>query len=84
MKLRIGTKLQLSPYVLTDSRYTEQKKITGTVVYINKPHRFFTAEFVLPYGTFRESFKFHYKSDLLHKPKQASERAFRTCRWMTF
>lgn len=71
MRLEIGTKLLLRPSICVDTlgRATS-KPIEGTVVYINKPHRYFTAEFVFPTGgSFRESFKFYYKTDLAHKPK---------------
>jgi hypothetical protein len=70
MRLEIGTKLMLMPFVCLDKRgNTSTKPIEGTVVYINKPHRYFTAEFVFPKGSFREAFKFHYKSDLMPKKK---------------
>ena len=82
MRLRIGAKLPLKPFVLLDSNgHSTVKPITGTLVYINEPHRFFTAEFVFPNGgSFRESFKFHYKSDLLHKKTVSQGGAFRNCR----
>ena len=82
MRLEIGTKLQLRPSICIDTLgRSTGKPLEGTVVYINKPHRFFTAEFVFPTGgSFRESFKFHYKSDLARKqtPKQGG--AFRNCK----
>lgn len=34
------------------------RKVTGTVIYINRPHRYFTVEAIVNGVTFRESFKF--------------------------
>ena len=80
MQLKIGTKLPLKQFVLLDSNgRSTVKPIMGTVVYINKPHRFFTAEFTFPNGgSFRESFKFCYKSDLLRKKDAWNGRAYTT------
>lgn len=81
MRLEIGTKLMLMPYVCLDKRgNTSTKPIEGTVVYINKPHRYFTAEFTFPNGSFREAFKFHYKSDLAHKQIKPGGGAFGNCK----
>lgn len=80
MKLEIGTKLKLLPSICIDGLgRSSQKPIDCTVVYINKPHRYFTAEFVFPNGSFRESFKFHYKSDLAVKQSNPFGGAFRSC-----
>ena len=81
MKLEIGTKLKLLPSICVDGLGRSlQKPIDCTVVYINKPHRYFTAEFTFPNGSFRESFKFHYKSDLARKPRQSGGGAFCNCK----
>lgn len=83
MQLRIGTKLKLRPAISVDNLgRSVYKAMPCTVVYINKPHRFFTAEFVFPNGgSFRESFKFHYKSDVVPKKLYPNTRAFST--WKT-
>lgn len=81
MRLEIGTKLKLLPSICVDNLgRTTSKPIEGTAVYINKPHRFFTAEFVFPNGSFREAFKFHYKSDLAHKQIKPGGGAFGNCK----
>lgn len=36
----------------------KKRRITGTIVYINRPHRFFTVQAELPGGIRRECFKF--------------------------
>lgn len=64
MKLRVGTRLEMVP---TINDYKNQpgctKKLPCTVVYINRPHRFFTVQFDFLYGSFRESYKFFEKGD---------------------
>lgn len=82
MRLEIGTKLQLRPSICIDTLgRSTSKPLEGTVVYINKPHRYFTAEFVFPTGgSFRESFKFYYKSDLARKQTSTQGGAFRGCK----
>lgn len=63
MNIYIGAKLPLTPHILIDGRFLgrKQKTVTGTVVYINRKHRYFTAEFAFPGGKYRESFKFREK-----------------------
>ena len=63
-KLYIGAKLMLAPFA-PSANMTNYNKTIGkdlrlpcTVVYINRPHRYFTALFEFQYGSFRESFKF--------------------------
>lgn len=60
MKIRIGTELLLTP----NTGDPQQKAVPGAVVYINKPHRYFMAEFKTPFGIIRESFKFALPWDL--------------------
>ena len=60
MKIEIGTELRLIPN--TDD--PRQKAMPCTVVYINKPHRYFMTEFKTPFGIIRESFKFALPWDL--------------------
>lgn len=59
-KLYIGAKLMLAPFAPTAADQTAGKKTIHpcTVVYINFPHRYFTAMFEYKYGSFSESFKF--------------------------
>ena len=58
MKIQVGAKLPLAPFVFADKRYLHQKTYTGTVVYVNSKHRYFTARFDFPGGSFFESFKY--------------------------
>ena len=60
MDIKNGETLMLLPFVLCDSAGRQRfDPVPGTVVYINEPHRYFTAEFKVPSGGhFRESFKF--------------------------
>jgi hypothetical protein len=65
---RIGDVLPLVPIICLDKKGDiTHKPLPGTIVYINDEHRYFTAEFRFPRGSFRESFKFNYASDLLTK-----------------
>ena len=65
-KLYIGARLMLAPFAPTQQRVNSCKTIKKnlrysypcTVVYINWPHRYFTARFDFQYGSFLESFKF--------------------------
>lgn len=65
MKIKVGTRLELIP-TINDYKYhpSRVKKRPCTVVYINRPHRFFTVQFDFMYGSFRESYKFIEKGDL--------------------
>ncbi len=65
MNIRIGTEMELVPFINTykvDGR--PGKKLPCKVVYINRPHRYFTVEFKFTNGGFRESYKFYEKGDL--------------------
>lgn len=70
-KLYIGATLKLAPFSPTghqkgaQNRYggTHYEKHPCTVIYINRPHRFFRVRFVFDYGSFTESFKFFEKRD---------------------
>lgn len=65
---QIGDTVYLVPYVNLDKKgQTDDKPIPGKVVYINRPHRFFTAEFSYPSGSIRESFKFCPRGELCHE-----------------
>lgn len=59
MKIETGTKLRLRPFALLEGclRETKETIFPCTVVYINKPHRYFIVEFSFPGGKFRESYK---------------------------
>ena len=68
-KLYIGARLMLAPFAPTQQRVSSCKTIKKdlqypcTVVYINRPHRYFTVRFDFQYGSFLESFKFHEPGD---------------------
>lgn len=62
-KLRKGTVLMLKPYVLMEDNKVSSKAVPGTIVYINRKHHFFVAEFKYPHGSFREAFKFYERDD---------------------
>lgn len=55
MKIRPGEIVHLKPTVVS---HMEERTVKGKVVYINRKHRYFTAEFSFPGGKFREAFKF--------------------------
>lgn len=63
-KLFIGAKLMLAPFAPTQKEVSSCKPIKKnlkrpcTVVYINRPHRYFTVRFDYKFGGFLESFKF--------------------------
>lgn len=62
---RIGKTIKLMPAVSIDKNgLTNEKPIPAKIVYINWPHRYFTAEFTYPGGNIRESFKFYLEGDL--------------------
>mgnify|MGYP000013155539 FL=1 len=52
-KLRIGETFLFRPAGLPQGR-----TVTGTVIYINRAHRFFTVLYELNGSIFRESFKY--------------------------
>lgn len=61
---KIGAKIPLNPYINTDCLGRKVRgATTGTVVYINRKHRFFIAEFESPGGKIREAFKFCMRDD---------------------
>lgn len=66
MKIKIGETVMLKPNVdCSRTCYSVDDPKPATIVYINLPHRFFTAEFHFPGGGhFRESFKFVLREDL--------------------
>ena len=65
MTIRIGTQLELVPTINDHKNQpVSAKKLPCTVIYINRPHRFFTVEFKFHFGSFRESYKFYEKGDL--------------------
>lgn len=63
-KLHIGAKVIFVPFIEdTRSRTINEikdarRKASGTVIYINTPHKYFTVEFVWCGQKMRESFKF--------------------------
>ena len=64
-KLYIGATLMLAPFAPNsfEARRAEEvenrfKKYPCTVIYINRPHRFFRVRFAFAHGSFTESFKF--------------------------
>lgn len=60
-KIKIGEKIKLVPAIfdVTQGRSQKPKAYEATIIYINKPHRFFRARFDFPNGSsFAESFKF--------------------------
>lgn len=59
-KPNLGDKIRVTPSAFTDpqDKSSAQGEVTGTVVYINTAHRFFSVEFDLNGFRFRESFKF--------------------------
>jgi len=65
MNLYIGKKMMLTPEVFIDKsgKLMNEKDYPCKVVYINRPHRFFTAEFEFPLGNIRESFKYTEEKD---------------------
>ena len=66
MKIRIGTQLQMVPTInIYKNQSNDTKKLPCTVVYINREHRFFTVEYKFLYGSFRESYKFYERGDLV-------------------
>ena len=63
-RLYIGMKVAFVPFI-EDTRpktineiRSSRRKATGTVVYINAPHKYFTVEFMWHGQKMRESFKF--------------------------
>lgn len=63
--IKLGETLMLKPSVCLDKLgKTQRSPIPGTIVYINRKHNYFTAEFNFPTGSFKESFKFYAKDDL--------------------
>lgn len=64
MIIEVGARVFEAPSVAADKFHfnsNENKEIEGTVVYVNKKHRYYTVEFKAPGGKFRESFKFRKK-----------------------
>ena len=63
-KLQIGAKVIFVPFVEEKGTKTiaeikdARKKASGTVSYINEPHKYFTVEFMWYGHKMRESFKF--------------------------
>jgi hypothetical protein len=62
---RLGDKVRFAPEAFTGDRDPAQPKraivpkvVTGTIVYVNRAHRYYTAEFSARGVTMRESFKF--------------------------
>lgn len=62
--VKIGTKVTFVPFI-EDTRpktineiRSARRKASGTVIYINKPHKYFTVEFIWHGMKMRESFKF--------------------------
>lgn len=73
-KLYIGATLKLAPFAPNSfesrpkvSEKCRFSKIPCTVIYINRPHRFFRVRFTFEHGSFTESFKFIEKGDILQK-----------------
>lgn len=65
--LRIGAKLRIAPSTFYDphgAMLPGGNSISGTVVYINERHRYFTLEYQFMFGKFRESFKYIKESDI--------------------
>ena len=61
----IGQIIRLTPSVNIDKNgFVDNKPVPAKIVYINLPHRYFTAEFTYPSGSIRESYKFCRQGDL--------------------
>lgn len=62
---KIGDIVKVHPYVSLDKNgQTETEPIPGEIIYVNRPHRYFTARFIFPRGGFNESFKFVLPEDI--------------------
>lgn len=63
-KLAVGLKVKFVPFVeevrnkTVEERKAARKTASGTVVYINTPHKYFTIEYDWYGNRMRESFKF--------------------------
>lgn len=63
-KLAVGLKVKFVPFVeevrnkTVEERRAARKTATGTVIYINAPHKYFTIEYDWYGNRMRESFKF--------------------------
>lgn len=63
-KLAVGLKVKFVPFVeevrnkTVEERKAARKTATGTVIYINAPHKYFTIEYDWYGNKMRESFKF--------------------------
>ena len=64
MRLEVGAKMMLTP-VTNKCKDLDARKLPCTVVYVNRPHRFFTVQFDFKYGSFREAYKFFEKGDVV-------------------
>lgn len=57
-----GDKVRFVPGTIKCGNYTDDEKleetVTGTVIYINHEHRYFTAEYEINKSKYKESFKF--------------------------
>lgn len=61
MIYELGMRVMETPSIMSDGLHRDKEKLEGVVVYVNRKHRFYTAEFKLPGGVFRESFKIYKK-----------------------
>ena len=64
--IKLGARIRVKPGAFNE-RYSGRCDVvynTGTVVYINRPHKYFTVRIDLPGGSFLESFKFIERNDV--------------------
>lgn len=59
--IKIGQKVKFDPFkgIRIGGMTTGTNKVSGTVVYINTEHRYFTVEYKLGDETFKNSFNFN-------------------------
>lgn len=55
--IKVGQELKLKPSVFKGMLFSGEA-LPCKVVYVNRRHRYFTAEFTCPGGKFRESFRY--------------------------
>ena len=55
--IKVGQEMKLAPAVFKGMLFSNEA-LPCKIVYVNRRHRYFTAEFAFPGGKFRESFKY--------------------------
>ena len=72
--VKIGAKIKVRPGAFNERTVGHYDVVyaTGTVVYINRPHKYFTVQIDLPGGSFLESFKFVERKDDHDRPGNGS------------